>query len=242
MSLAGGHRAKEKYINDLFSSIADRYDLLNSLLSFNRDKYWRARAVKETRLGPGGKGLDVCCGTGMFTLEQARAAGPDGSVIGLDFCEKMLEVARKNIKRSPFKENIKLVLGNALDLPFEDDTFDCATIGFALRNVSNIERAVSEMARVVKPGGRVVSLELAKPSRLIFKEIYYFYFYRIVPVLGYIAGRKGPYKYLPHSLKSFPHQKQICKIFTGVGLEKVHFHELSGGIVAVHTGTKVASK
>jgi len=232
------YSSKEEYVHDIFSSIAHRYDLLNTTLSFNRDKYWRRFAVSRCGLKPGGKGLDVCCGTGMLAIELARAVGVEGEVVGLDFCRNMLDRAVTNIAKTPFKSMISLLQGNAVDLPFEDNSFDCATIGFALRNVPDIEKTIREMARVVRPGGRVVSLELSKPNAPVFKQAYYLYFDHIVPILGKLGiGMEGPYSYLPESLKVFPHQSEIKKIFEREGLFNTSYHELTGGIVTVHEGT-----
>ncbi|MCL6610935.1 MAG: demethylmenaquinone methyltransferase [Peptococcaceae bacterium] len=230
--------SKEEYVHDIFSSIAHRYDFLNTALSFNRDKHWRRFAVSRCGLKPGGKGLDVCCGTGMLALEMARVMGGKGEVVGLDFCENMLARGRENIARSPWGGIVRLVRGNAVDLPFPDHSFDCAVIGFALRNVPDIGKTIREMARVVRPGGRVVSLELSKPGAPVFKQAYYLYFNRIVPILGRLGiGRDGPYSYLPGSLKDFPHQSEIKKLFESEGLRGVCYHELTGGIVSVHEGT-----
>lgn len=229
--------SKEEYVHDIFSDIAHRYDLLNTTLSFNQDKYWRRYAVSRCGLKPGGKGLDVCCGTGMLTIEMARAAGGAGEMVGLDFCENMLARAVENIGKTPFEGIIKLVQGNAVDLPFPDDYFDCAIIGFALRNVPDIEKTISEMSRVVRPGGKVVSLELSKPSAPVFKQAYYLYFDRLVPILGKLGiGRDGPYSYLPNSLKAFPHQSEIKLMFDRLGLLETCYKELTGGIVTVHEG------
>lgn len=234
-----GYRSKEEFVHSVFSSIAHRYDFLNTALSFNRDKYWRRFAVAKCGLKPGGDGLDVCCGTGMLAIEQARVTGLSGRVTGLDFCENMLRKAVENISRTPYKDTISLVQGNALDLPFEDNTFDCATIGFALRNVPDIKKTIEEMRRVVKPGGRVVSLELAKPGAPVFKQLYYLYFNHLVPVLGRLgAGKDGPYSWLTNSLKTFPHQAEIRDIFAASGLKDACYYELTGGIVAVHVGIK----
>lgn len=233
----GQHRNKEAFVHDVFSSIAHRYDFLNTALSFNQDKYWRRFAVQHAGLKPGGSGLDVCCGTGMLSLEQARVVGLSGHVVGLDFCENMLARAEENIKKTPYPDVIELVKGNAMALPFPGRTFDCATIGFALRNVPDIFKTIDEMRRVVKPGGRVVSLELAKPNAPVFKQLYYFYFNYLVPMLGKLGvGMEGPYSWLPNSLKVFPHQSEIRDIFQKTGLEDSHYYELTGGIVAVHIG------
>ncbi|MGI9953440.1 demethylmenaquinone methyltransferase [Moorellaceae bacterium AZ2] len=230
---------KEVYVRDLFSHIARRYDLMNTVLSFNLDKYWRYVAVEKAALKPGEMALDVCCGTGMLSLGLARAVFPQGKVVGLDFCREMLEVAKANLARSPYGSLVELVEGNAVSLPFENDTFDCATIAFALRNVPDIERTLREMKRVVRPGGRVVSLELAKPSWPLFKQLYYLYFNRLVPILGRLGvGRKDSYSYLPQSLKNFPHQQEILALFSRIGLDRAQCFELTGGIVAVHVGIK----
>ena len=230
---------KEEYVHAVFTAIAHRYDFLNTALSFNRDKYWRRFAIAHSGLKPGDKGLDVCCGTGMLTVQMAETAGLTGQVTGLDFCEEMLSVAEANIAKSPYRSSINLVEGNAVDLPFDDDAFDCATIGFALRNVPDIGKTISEMRRVVKPGSRVVSLELAKPWFPVFKQMYYLYFNCFVPILGRLGvGVSGPYKWLPDSLKMFPHQSEIRDMFADAGLKNSHYYELTGGIVAVHVGEK----
>ncbi len=233
-------RKKEEYVHAMFSSIAHRYDLLNTLLSFNQDKYWRRFAVRQCGLKPGGKALDVACGTGMLSFELARAVGPGGSVIGIDFCEEMLKIADKNLRKTSYQGIVRFMQGNAVDLPFPDNTFDCATIGFALRNVPDIRKTIEEMARVVKPGGRVVNLELGKPSMIGFKQAYWLYFEKILPVMGRIGiGKSGPYSYLPNSVKHFPHQREIKELFTEIGLADARYYDLTGGIAAVHVGVKV---
>ena len=231
-------RPKEDFIRGVFAAIATRYDLMNTLISFNQHKRWRVFAVGLSGMPPGGNGLDVCCGTGSFCLEQAKAAGPNGQVTGLDFCEEMLAIAQKNIQNTPYQQIIKFVHGNAMDLPFADDTFDCATIGFALRNVPDITKCLQEMLRVVKPGGRVVSLELAKPSIPIWKHIYYLYLNGIMPLIGRLTGRSSPYRWLSDSLKIFPHQSEILSLFKHVGMPETKCYEMTGSIVAVHVGIK----
>lgn len=230
---------KDQFVHDLFSIIAPRYDILNRLLSFDRDRYWRRVAVDRMGLRPGQQGLDICCGTGLMTVEQARRVGPDGKVVGLDFCQRMLDIAAANIAKNACEPEIALVEGNALALPFDDDSFDGATIGFALRNVSDIRAVLGEMRRVVRPGGKVVSLELAKPSLPVFKQLYYLYFEKILPLIGRLGlGVDGPYQWLPESLRRLPQQAEICRMFGDVGLKDVVCRELTGGIVAVYTGTK----
>lgn len=233
-------RQKEEYVHAMFSSIAHRYDLLNTLLSFNQDKYWRRFAVRQCALKPGASGLDVACGTGMLSFEQARAVGPMGSVTGVDFCEEMLKRAEQNLKKTSYQGIVRFMQGNAVNLPFPDNTFDCATIGFALRNVPDIRKTIEEMARVVKPGGRVVNLELGHPSMIGFKQAYWLYFDKILPLMGRLGiGQNGPYSYLPNSVKNFPHQREIKELFTAVGLADARYYDLTGGIAAVHVGVKV---
>ncbi len=230
---------KEEYVRGIFNNIAPRYDLLNTVLSFNRDRGWRRFAVARAGLVPGDKVLDVCCGTGMLALELARAVNPGGQVIGLDFAPAMLQIARRRLAASPPGHLVQLVEGNALELPFADNTFDCATVAFGLRNLPDIKRGLAEMRRVVRPGGRVVSLELAKPSRPIFKQLYYFYFDHLVPFIGRLGiGIDGPYSYLPRSLKGYPHQEEVLQYFRDLDLEGAPYYELTGGIVAVHVGIK----
>lgn len=232
-------RNKEEFVHQVFSKIAHRYDLLNSLLSFNQDKYWRKKAVELTGLHAGGHALDVCCGTGMLTIELAKACDSTGRVIGLDFCEKMLEQASLNIAQTALGDRIETIQGNAMKLPFENNCFDTATIAFALRNVPDIKQTIAEMTRVVKPGGTVISLELAKPSLPVFKQLYYLYFEQLLPLLGRLGvGVDGPYRWLPESLRHYPHQSQVYEIFKETGLLDCGYLELTGGIVAIHYGVK----
>ncbi|MFA5536112.1 MAG: demethylmenaquinone methyltransferase [Bacillota bacterium] len=233
------NRPKEEYVHSIFSQIAGKYDWMNTVMTLNRDKYWRRFAVEQAKLSEGSHSLDVCCGTGMLSLEQAKVVGANGLVIGLDFCENMLAEAEKNFKNHPLKSRIQLVYGNAMEIPYLDNTFDSVTIGFALRNVPNIEVVLREMMRVVKPGGKVVSLELAKPTAFIFKQLFWLYFEKLVPLLGKIKAKaKNPYSYLPYSVKIFPAQEEIKNLFAEIGLDEATYYNLTGGIVAVHVGTK----
>lgn len=241
MKLPGAFQStsKEEYVHQIFSSIASKYDWMNTVMTFNRDKYWRRFTVEQADLSEGSTALDVCCGTGKLCLELAKKVGETGKVIGLDFCENMLRVAERNLSKHPLGARIELVHGNAMDLPFPDNTFDCATVGFALRNVPDVTQTLKEMMRVVKPGGKVISLELAKPSAPVFRQLFWLYFEKFVPLLGkFRVGIDGPYSYLPYSVKIFPHQREIKELFTKIGLDDATYYELTGGIVAVHVGTK----
>lgn len=230
---------KEHYVREMFNSIAGKYDLMNTLMSLGLDKSWRRFTVERSELRAGGVGLDVCCGTGMLAMELAGAAGNTGKVIGLDFSENMLEVARENLKDFSLRDNIELVQGNAMALPFPDNSFDCVTVGWGLRNVPDIMTALREMVRVVRPGGKVVSLDMAKPSAPVFKQAYWLYFEKLVPMMGKIwAGKKSAYSYLHDSAREFPHQADLAKMFAAAGLTETCYHDLSGGVVAVVEGRK----
>jgi demethylmenaquinone methyltransferase/2-methoxy-6-polyprenyl-1,4-benzoquinol methylase len=228
---------KAKYVHKMFSSIAPRYDLLNTLLSLNRDKYWRRFAVERSGLGPGGSAIDVATGTGKLAIELARAVGPDGKVVGVDFCREMLDIAEEKCQGLC----IELAEGNAQKLPYPDNEFDLATMGFALRNVESIEAALKEMARVVKPGGRVVSLEFTQPDNVLFRWLYYTYFFRVLPAIGRLISRdKEAYSYLPASVAKFLSKKELGDVMERTGLKDIEIYSLTGGIVAVHIGIKSA--
>ncbi len=234
-----GNQGKSKYVRETFNSIAKRYDLINTMMTFGLDKSWRRLAVKFSELKEGGAGLDVCCGTGMLTMEQARAAGPAGKITGLDFSENMIEVARQNIKDFEFGDNISFIQGDAACLPFADNTFDCATVGWGLRNVPDVFKAVREMARVVKPGGKVVSLDMAQPGAPVFREFYWLCFDRLIPAVGnLVSGNKKAYKYFYSSSKGFMRQQELAGLFTRTGLVEARYLNLCGGVVAIVEGRK----
>lgn len=230
---------KEKFVRDLFNSIASRYDLVNSLMTLGLDKSWRKYTVRQSELSSGGVGLDICCGTSMLTMELARAAAPTGKVIGLDFSENMLTVARENLKNFEFKDKVELIQGNAMQLPFADNTFDCVTVGWGLRNVPDILTVVTEMTRVVKPNGKVVSLDMAQPSAPGFKQFYWLFFEKVIPAIGKLwAGNKGAYDYLHDSARVFPPQQELTRLFGQAGLVDTTYKNLTGGVVAVVEGRK----
>ncbi len=230
---------KARFVNRMFASIAGRYDLLNTLLSFNRDKGWRRFAVSKAGLKAGSWALDVATGTGELALELAREVGPRGRVVGVDFCEEMLRVAREKVEGGGHEGQIEFKAGRAEALPFPAEVFDGATIGFALRNVADIGASLREMGRVVKKGGRVVVLEFTQPENPLFRRAYYLYFFRILPLIGgLISGRKDAYTYLPHSVLAFPTRAGLKGMMEEVGLRDVTIYPLTGGIVAVHVGTK----
>jgi len=233
------HEEKSRFVHQVFESIAHHYDRMNTLLSFRMHKVWRRFAMKKMQVQPGQSAVDVCCGTCDWAIALADASGT-GKVVGLDFSQKMLEVAQDKLKAKGLEGRIELVHGDAMNLPFPDNTFDHATIGFALRNVPDLVHVLREMKRVVKPGGLVVSLELSKPVWPPFRAIYYFYFQRLLPWLAKIfANRYKQYRWLPESLKSFPGYEELAHIMRAeVGLDDVEVYPLTGGIAALHLGRK----
>ncbi len=232
--------AKDKapYVQAMFTAIADRYDLLNSLLSFRRDGAWRRFTASRAILQTGGLALDVGTGTGELARHLARQNN-ESTILGLDFCPEMLQKAETKLTNSPGKKRIQLILGDILRLPFPDSTFDCVTISFALRNVADIAGAFHEMARVVKGGGRVVSLELTRPSPSLVRAVYYIYLHHIAPYIGgLLSGRREAYTYLPESILEFPSPEKVKEIMQQAGLQKVETHHLTLGAATVHIGTK----
>ncbi|MCE5315284.1 MAG: bifunctional demethylmenaquinone methyltransferase/2-methoxy-6-polyprenyl-1,4-benzoquinol methylase UbiE [Armatimonadota bacterium] len=231
-------QGKETYVKNLFSSIAPKYDLLNSVLSLTRHKAWRRFAVSKSGLEPGRHALDVCCGTGDFAFELARRVGPDGSVVGVDFSSPMIEIARQKAICAGLG-NVDFIEANACALPFADNSFDCVTVGFGLRNVADLKLAVSEMTRVVKPGGRIVNLEISQVRSPLLSLPWKLYFYGLTPrTASLFHARRGAYEYLPESVRRFMSREELAREMESCGLRDVHFHDLMFGAVCVHIGTK----
>ena len=218
----------------MFDRISGRYDAMNSVMSAGLHHSWRARTADVTGLGPGGDALDVCCGTGDLALELRRRVGPAGRVVGLDFSAPMLALAER--KSAAADTAVEWVEGNALELPFGDASFDAATVGFGVRNVADVPRAIREMARVVRPGGRIAVLEITTPQRPPLKWFYSVWFDRIVPLLGAVAGDREAYTYLPSSVRRFPPARELAALMHEAGLREVRYVILAGGIVAIHWG------
>jgi demethylmenaquinone methyltransferase/2-methoxy-6-polyprenyl-1,4-benzoquinol methylase len=223
----------------MFDRIAGRYDAMNSVMSAGLHHRWRARAVDMAEIAAGASALDVCCGTGDLALELRRRIGPTGRVVGLDFSAPMLELAER--KAAASGAGVEWVQGNALELPFTDSTFDAATVGFGVRNVADLPRAIGEMARVVRPGGRVSILEITTPRRPPLKWFFSVWFDRVVPLLGAVAGDREAYTYLPSSVRRFPPADELAQLMHSTGLREVRYVVLAGGIVAIHSGAVPAS-
>jgi demethylmenaquinone methyltransferase / 2-methoxy-6-polyprenyl-1,4-benzoquinol methylase len=223
-------------VNRMFDRVAARYDLLNTLMSAGLHHRWRERAADLAALGPGDSALDVCCGTGDLTLELASRLAPGGNVVGCDFSEPMLDLAReKTAARGA--AGVRFEWADALQLPYDAGRFDAVTVGFGLRNFADRDRGLREMARVLRPGGKLVVLEFTRPRRPPFSTFYSLWFDRLAPVIGRISDDPEAYAYLAESVRSFPGPRGLAeKMDRAAGLEGIRYTILAGGIVTIHTG------
>jgi demethylmenaquinone methyltransferase/2-methoxy-6-polyprenyl-1,4-benzoquinol methylase len=221
---------EEGQVRAMFDRIAGLYDVMNSVMTAGLHHRWRERAADLAEVGPGDRALDVATGTGDLALALARRVGPAGEVVGSDFSEGMLAQARR---KAAGLANVRFDHGNALALPYADGEFAAATVGFGARNFSHLERGLREMARVVRPGGRVVVLEITRPTRPPLSTFFRVWFDRVVPLIG----RDEAYTYLPSSVKRFPGPEALAGVMVGVGLRDVRWILTAGGIIALHVGT-----
>jgi demethylmenaquinone methyltransferase/2-methoxy-6-polyprenyl-1,4-benzoquinol methylase len=220
----------------MFDRIAGVYDLMNSAMTAGLHHQWRQRAVERAQVGPGSDALDICCGTGDLALELRRRIGADGRVVGSDFSEPMLELARR--KSGERGLPVEFGWADALDLPYGDASFDALTIGFGARNLADLDKGLREMARVLRPDGRAVILEITRPQREPLASFYGLWFDRLVPLLGTFAGDPDAYSYLPESVRSFPEPRELAAKMDAAGFTEIHWLLLAGGIIAIHSGTR----
>jgi demethylmenaquinone methyltransferase/2-methoxy-6-polyprenyl-1,4-benzoquinol methylase len=231
---------KQSYVQRLFSRIARIYDIMNRLMSFGLDRYWRAFAARYLALATGELGLDLGVGTADLSIAVIRCSGPGTHMIGMDITPEMLDQGRIKLARLGLQDRIELRIGDAEHIDLPDNSVDGCCSAFTVRNLTDIRQGFREMLRVVRPGGRVVCLEISHPPGRIFGALFYFYFYKLAPLFGTIIGKAfEEYNYLPHSLTSFPAAPALQAIMEEVGWSEVHFYRLTGGIVAVHVGTKL---
>jgi demethylmenaquinone methyltransferase/2-methoxy-6-polyprenyl-1,4-benzoquinol methylase len=223
---------EEQQVRAMFDRIAGVYDRMNRLMTAGLDARWRSRAADLAALGAGGRALDVACGTGDLAIELSGRVGDSGEVVGCDFSEPMLALARA---KAP---GIRFERANALELPYPDDSFDAATVGFGARNFADLDRGLREMARVVRPGGRVVVLEITTPERPPLSWFYRVWFDRIVPALGRLSGQPDAYSYLPDSVRRFPGPEGLAATLAGTGLVHIRWVLTAGGIIAIHVGER----
>ena len=230
---SGTERAR--LVQEMFDRIAGRYELLNTVMTAGLHRLWNREAVRATGLRPGGQALDLACGTGSLTRDLARRAGPKGYVLGIDFSREMLLVAQS--RPAP---NIEYRLGDATRLEgVSSGAFDAATIAYGARNIPDLDALFSEMARVLRPGGVAVCLEIARPESRVFAAFYGLWFDKIVPRIGArISGDASAYSYLPESVKEFVSPDELCDIMERNGLQDVTWRRLAGGIITIHRGTR----
>jgi demethylmenaquinone methyltransferase / 2-methoxy-6-polyprenyl-1,4-benzoquinol methylase len=221
---------EEAQVRAMFDRIARVYDRMNSVMTAGLHHRWRERAADLARVGPGDRALDVATGTGDLAIALARRVGPDGEVVGSDFSNGMLDRARE---KAP---GLRWEWGNALELPYDDAGFDAVTVGFGARNFGDLDRGLAEMARVVRPGGRVVVLKITTPQRPPLSTFFAVWFDRIVPALGRVADSDA-YTYLPSSVKRFPGPAELAARMEAAGLRDIRWILTAGGIIALHAGT-----
>lgn len=232
---------EETQVQAMFDRIAGLYDRMNSVMTAGLHHRWRRRAADLAALRPGDRALDVATGTGDLAFELARRVVPGGQVLATDFSEKMLAIARGKARGSPGTGAlpdgvVRFETANALALPYRDDEFDAATVGFGARNFSDLEAGLREMARVVRPGGRVVVLEITTPQRPPLSTFFRLWFDRAVPALGRLAGDPQAYSYLPSSVKRFPAPAELAATMWRCGLTEIRYLITAGGIIALHEG------
>ena len=221
----------------MFDRIAGVYDRMNRAMTAGLDREWRERAADRAELVPGDDALDVCCGTGDLALALRRRVGPEGRVVGCDFSEPMLELAREKAGELGLGD-VEFAWADALDLPHSDESFDAVTVAFGVRNLADLPRGIAELARVLRPGGRLVILEITQPQRPPLSVFHALWFDHIVPLLGRLAGDRAAYSYLPQSVRSFPPPEDLAELMHAAGLERIRWTLLAGGIIAIHSGLK----
>ena len=230
---------KESLVAGVFHSVAQQYDIMNDLMSFGVHRLWKRFTIDASGVRPGNKVLDLAGGTGDLTAKFSQLVGKDGKVILADINSSMLNVGRDKLRDRGLVQNIDYVQANAEHLPFEENTFDIVTIAFGLRNVTNKDQALKSIFRVLKPGGRLLVLEFSKPEHELLNKAYDFYSFNILPKMGELVAKDSEsYQYLAESIRMHPDQETLKTMMSDAGFEQTSYHNLTGGIVALHKGYK----
>ena len=230
---------KVSYARGMFGAIAPRYDLTNTVISAGLHRQWKHQVAALARVLPGDQAVDICCGTGDLMILMALRVGAQGRVVGIDFSEEMLRVARRKMTAAGVASSCRLVVGNAEALAFPDETFNAATIGFGIRNTVHPEAVLGEVLRVLRPGGRLIVLEFGHPRSLLIRRLYDLYSFTLMPWLGRLISRhRDGYLYLPTSIRSWPDQQALATLMAQAGFAPVAYHDLLAGIAAVHMGVR----
>jgi len=230
-------RSKKEEVAEMFNNISGKYDFLNHFLSLGIDKIWRKKAVELLKEIKPNRILDLATGTGDFAIESLRLKPQE--IVGMDISEGMLEVGRQKMKKRGFDNIISMRLGDSEALPFDDNYFDALTVGFGVRNYENLDKGLSEMLRVVRPGGKLVILEFSKPKRFPVKQYYAFHSKYIIPFFGKrISKDENAYAYLPESVAAFPEGKDFENILNRLGYKEVNAKLVAGGIATIYSGLK----
>lgn len=223
-----------------FNRVAPKYDFMNSLLSMGIQHVWKRAAVRMLGIQPGNKVLDVCGGTGDLSILAARRTGPTGKVVIYDINHAMIQAGRHKIDPHPDLSQITYVQGDAEQISFPDHSFDVAMVGFGIRNVTHLKRGFGEMRRVLKPGGRLLCLEFSRPANRLFRSLYDFYSFNIMPFLGeLIVGSAESYACLPETIRMFPLPDELTAMLTAIGFEKVRYQAMTNGIAVAHVGIRL---
>jgi demethylmenaquinone methyltransferase/2-methoxy-6-polyprenyl-1,4-benzoquinol methylase len=231
---------KAGLVAEVFSSVASKYDVMNDVMSFGIHRIWKKIAMNHTGLKTGQRALDVAGGTGDLTIYMSQQVGESGEVIISDINPAMLEQGRRRLLDKGYGSNIKFVEANAEELPFEDNSFHCITIAFGLRNVTDQQKALASMYRVLKPGGRLLILEFSRPVLPGLNKAYDFYSFNVLPMMGkLIANDADSYRYLAESIRMHPDQATLQSMMEQAGFERCRYYNMSGGIVALHKGFKL---
>jgi demethylmenaquinone methyltransferase/2-methoxy-6-polyprenyl-1,4-benzoquinol methylase len=231
---------KAKRVRSVFASVAGKYDVMNDLMSFGAHRLWKQFTLSVSGLRPGHKALDVAAGTGDLALGMLKQVGREGRVVLSDINPAMLERGRDRLLDLGFAGNIDCLVADAERLPFDDNSFDCVTIGFGLRNVTDKAAALRSMHRVLKPGGQLLVLEFSTPVAPGLKPIYDAYSFNVLPLLGrFVAQDAASYRYLAESIRMHPNQETLLEMLGEAGFKQTRYHNLTGGIVALHRGYKI---